>query len=696
MWDLDNSLTIDWSESLFTIQVIHPTANFTSTATEGYAPCAVQFTDASVPGSGTISNWLWNFGDGETSIEQNPVHTYSGTGYFTVTLTVTNSYDSTNVITKTDYIHVMPSEIHVLAPVNGEILPVNSNYTIQWTATPDISSVNIYYNTTDGAIWNPIILNCQANRGMLDWTVPNEPSTICRVEITNSDNSDTFDIMGGFFIIPALVPTTGFTSDVTEGYSPLEVHFTDTSVAGSGMITSWNWNFGDGTTSTEQNPTHTYTEEGYFNVSLTVTNSFDSTAVLSINNYIHVLHPNVAVLAPNGGETLVNGAPVTILWAATPDIENVKIEYTVNHGLDWFTITDLCPASPAGYEWLVPDNPSAQCLVRISDTADSTIFDVSDTTFTIPANLPTANFTSDITEAQQPLTVQFTDQSTPGSGILANWLWNFGDTFTSTEQNPSHLYTLEGYYTVTLTVTNSYDSTASVTKTDYIHVLPNYPLIQAQIPEPMAFGLVYLGLNSDVKTITLQNTGTATLHISSSSFHLSSSPFSVEGITLPASVEPGNSTVLQVRFIPQAVGSVTDTLFIHNDSTNEPLLVVPLSGYSEYVPPKAPENLTLERDEHNINLYWDPVTEDIMGRPVDPDYYIVFYNDGSSPDGTYYYCGGSVEPYYIDMGVLWHSKTTLYHVRAFHTDGRRSLAKLPHFTKNMTEEEVLRELRTNN
>ena len=79
-----------------------PVAQFTADKTEGLAPLTVQFTDQS---TGEITSWFWDFGDGETSTEQNPSHTYNSTGYFTVNLTVTGPGGS-DTETKEDYIHV--------------------------------------------------------------------------------------------------------------------------------------------------------------------------------------------------------------------------------------------------------------------------------------------------------------------------------------------------------------------------------------------------------------------------------------------------------------------------------------------------------------------------------------------------------------------------------------------------------------
>jgi uncharacterized protein (TIGR02145 family) len=84
----------------------------------------------------------------------------------------------------------------------------------------------------------------------------------------------------------------------------------------------------------------------------------------------------------------------------------------------------------------------------------------------VEAIAPVADFTADALVGNAPLTVNFTDQS---SNIPTSWLWDFGDGETSTQTDPSHTYSIEGSYTVTLTVTNSYGSDIEI-KTNYIVV----------------------------------------------------------------------------------------------------------------------------------------------------------------------------------------------------------------------------------
>lgn len=96
------------------VEIITPpaTASFTATPLEGLTPLGVQFTDQS---EGSVNSWLWNFGDGSTSGQQNPVHSYSDPGIFTVSLRVSGPSNS-DTEQKADYIRV----IHAGADLNND------------------------------------------------------------------------------------------------------------------------------------------------------------------------------------------------------------------------------------------------------------------------------------------------------------------------------------------------------------------------------------------------------------------------------------------------------------------------------------------------------------------------------------------------------------------------------------------------
>ena len=173
-----------------------PVTAFTASPTAGLAPLTVQFTDTS---TGSPTSWSWTFGDGGTSTDQNPQHTYTTPGLYTVTLNATNEYGS-------DY-ELKPDYITVYGPVTAQ-----------------------------------------------------------------------------------------FTANITGGTAPVAVQFTDLSTGGP---TSWLWTFGDGNTSTNQNPVHTYTTAGAHTVTLTASHPYSS------DTETKTAYITVAVLQPFPGLTLI-------------------------------------------------------------------------------------------------------------------------------------------------------------------------------------------------------------------------------------------------------------------------------------------------------------------------------------------------------------------------------------------------------
>ena len=99
------------------------------------------------------------------------------------------------------------------------------------------------------------------------------------------------------------------------------------------------------------------------------------------------------------------------------------------------------------------------------------VFDIVDA-----SGAPAASFTASPTTGTAPVATTFIDRST---GVPTAWIWDFGDGSTSTVARPTHTYTTQGVYTVTLTVTNA-QGTASTTQTDLVNVAQNPPLLNAK------------------------------------------------------------------------------------------------------------------------------------------------------------------------------------------------------------------------
>ncbi len=138
-----------------------------------------------------------------------------------------------------------------------------------------------------------------------------------------------------------------------------------------------------------------------------------------------------------------------------------------------------------------------------------------------PQAAPVADFTGTPTSGTEPLSVTFTDTS---NGIVSSWLWDFGDTTTSTEQNPFHVYNAAGTYTVSLTVTGP-GGTDSETKTAYITVSETPTLVSLSLSPSSV-----VGGGTSTGTVTLSGpapSGDAVVSLSSSNPSVAAVPGNV-------------------------------------------------------------------------------------------------------------------------------------------------------------------------
>ena len=118
-----------------------PAADFYGNPVQGYAPLAIMFTDRS---TNVPTYWAWNFGDGQTSNINNPVHTYQSPGMYSVSLTAGNGYGG-NSITKTDYVAVNPASSTPVVDFSANITSGNVPLQVEFT---DHSSGGIIVSRT--------------------------------------------------------------------------------------------------------------------------------------------------------------------------------------------------------------------------------------------------------------------------------------------------------------------------------------------------------------------------------------------------------------------------------------------------------------------------------------------------------------------------------------------------------------------
>lgn len=387
-------------------------------------PCSrtVVFNDSLSTLSGNPISWQWNFGDNTTSTSANPTHTYAANGNYNVTLIVNTNLGCTDTITL-----VVP--VNYLPP-NAAFNPVNTPCTNTFTFNNQSTGANSYSwnfgDATTSAQTSPS--HTYASSGNFNVTLIVTSSAGCM---------DTLVQM----ISTPVLPQSNFTFQIDT--CSRTVNFTNASQ----NATSYSWNFGEATTSTQTNPSHTYTTNGTFNVRLiaiTAAGCRDTTIIPVPVNYI----------LPTAAFTVT---PVNCTFNITIVNQSAGANsYAWNFG----DATTSSAQNPA-HTYSTPGNYVITLIVTgIAGCRDTIIHNV------IINPLPSASFTVN------PDNCTWSAQFTNTSQNATIYSWNFGDATTSTQTNPTHTYSTTGPFTVTLTSSNSIGCTSTVTHTVSYPPLP--------------------------------------------------------------------------------------------------------------------------------------------------------------------------------------------------------------------------------
>ncbi len=387
-WNLNTYTTRPNVRLEWQVPNIPPVADFTVSST---STCSgnVQFFDQS---NNNPTSWSWDFGDGNTSTQQNPTHTYISGGTYTVTLIATNQFGSDTEI-KNNYVTV---NLSGATPVASSCTPVTGDGSLGFGITNvtfntlNVSSGNASEGYSDftcdqttvfaGHTYNisidhalPTYHNCAAwidfnNDGILDNSTElivsssSSLGTSGSVTIPSSATLNTplrMRVIADYDLspmpTPCLDPAYGQAEDFTiiveqDSTPPVVdfeadvlhtcdgvVNFTDLS---TNIPYAWAWDFGDGNTSVQQNPTHTYITDGIFDVELIATNQFGSVTLVK-TLYVEVSTANNLTIASCSPQTLANCCGYGIYKVELSSINNVTNDgedgyqdYSCDHSTD--------------------------------------------------------------------------------------------------------------------------------------------------------------------------------------------------------------------------------------------------------------------------------------------------------------------------------------------------------------------------
>jgi gliding motility-associated-like protein len=400
---------------------------------------AMDFQDnSSVPAPYVINGWTWDFGDGNTSASQNPSHTYATPGIYNVTLTANSDIGCSSSTTFPVVVNEIPT-----ANFTSDVVCANSP-----TSFTDLSTVG---NTN-----NPTI-------DTWEWDILDDNS----IDYNTQNPQNTFTT-GGVYDVSLIVETDKgcrspeFISQVNVDYTPIPAFISDSACFGdvstmtdqstvtNSTITGWAWDFGDGTTASNNPATHTFNSPGDQNVQLEVTSANGCTATINDNVYVRALPIAEFVITDS---CYYNSLETTN--TSTVDLGTMTYQWDFGDGtpIDINTNPTHLYASEGVYTVTLTATSNFGCTDVVTHSVDAYV-------------KPVANYTA------QPVCVgdetQISDLSflptTIAGDQITSWEWdiNSDGSFEYNSQNPQHLFGGEGIYNTTLIASTNYGCTDTI------------------------------------------------------------------------------------------------------------------------------------------------------------------------------------------------------------------------------------------
>ena len=490
-----------------------------------------KFTNTSTISKGSITYHKWYFGDGDTSNLENPIHTYSNPGIYTVKLVEKSDYggyDSTTHSVEVIYSPIAFFDVNDSSQCfEGNSFNFDNN-----TYIPSTSSLDYYWETGDGDTFHRISIPLH--------TYLTVDSFFSMIVVTSDSNCvDTHSR----WVYTRPMPVSGFTfNDTAQCLSGNSFTFTDTSTVSYGSI-SQRWQFGDGDSSSSQNPTYSYSTHDTFLVRLIATTDHGCRDTTYQNSYVWPM-PQANYTINDTAQCLFGNSfsftnSSSIAWGnlyygwLMGDLDTLTSKDPVHHYTSsdtflvrFYTISDfLCYDSLFKIVIVHPDpfadfsiNDSSQCLsgnsfvnTNVSSISSGSIsykwyFGDNDsststhtthtyaTADTFPVQLivtsalscrdtltqnvyvhpmPVAAFSID--DSLQCLTgnsFKFTDSSTVASGSIDIYYWDFGNGDTSFTQNPTYTYPTSDTFSVKHVVTTDNGCKDSISKDVLVYPMP--------------------------------------------------------------------------------------------------------------------------------------------------------------------------------------------------------------------------------
>jgi len=602
---------------ILTTGVVHaqaPVAAFDSDEKTGCAGQSlfVQFEDQS---TNNPTSWLWDFGDGTTSTQQNPIHRYDQEGAYTVTLRVTNA-DGSNQLRVEDFIVISPlPQIDFVQDETEGCPPLEVNFSFRnLNASPITAYQWTFTNGAFDTVANPVITFNEGENIGLVLTV---------TDINGCINTQTFNNVANVFNEG---PDPTFTADQTGAcQAPLTVNFNNTTDE-NGQTITYLWQFPGGTPNSHNGanpPAVTYDVTGSYDVTLISTTENGCRKDTTINGFVGVGDVTADFTLPSF--TVCVGDSVNFENTSSGGLNEVTWDFGDGNTSNQISPVHFYDAEGTYTVTLSASNPDG--------CSDDTQREV---TVIAP---PQPAFTLDTPDVcEPPVRINFTNQS-----VNANqFTWNFGDGATSTEANPSHEYADVGRYNITLTATNGSGCSASITeRTDITTGSPEANFVADNqdgcVPHTTTFQDLSTSINSEIVAWqwTFDGAGASPVTSNDTVPEITFTQEGIYAVELIVTDSKGCTDTLRRESVGRIGTPPVDFSMTVNDSTvcvNEPLQFTSIfdqnadtSDYRYYwdfeYEPGSFERMSTEQDPSHT--YSDPDTFSVA---------FVIDNQGCAPD----------------------------------------------------------------
>jgi len=407
------------------------------------------------------TSYQWDFGDGSSPAlnTPNPEHTYSNRNRYETKLIAINSQTGCT-FTTSQWIDIKNPKAHITiydatAPCPGQPFKFEA-----------LSSTDAEFFLYNGEVKKYLWQHQESGKeqftdNAFQIAFPQKGTQHISLIIKDVNNCpDTATMQVEIF-----QPDIHYDVNYVSGCMPIKYQFNDKSESPASLA-AWLWAFGDGQTSTLQNPLHEYADFGRYNISLEVADQYGCKNKLVSNQLVQAIEPDARFVALDS--TLCEGNATTFQCISNSNIINYLWEFN-----DGTSSTESKPSRT-----FINEGSYSVKLSIVDDHDCHTSLSKPD--YIKVQSYPTANFTSDALASKcYPFVVQFNNTSTGNN--LASWKWNFGENNNlSLLKDPFFIYNKPGKHTVDLITYTSFGCSDTISKKDYIDVGGPYATIDVR------------------------------------------------------------------------------------------------------------------------------------------------------------------------------------------------------------------------